>query len=50
MCLEDAAEGRAFKGDIHKKCSAVPRLDGRGDLKIVLECLYKQITEAKTSN
>lgn len=33
----------------HKGCSAMPRLDGQGDFKIVLQCLHKQVTEAKIS-
>lgn len=50
-------EGRSFKGKSYKNtlsthwqgksCSVLPSLGSQGDLKIVLECLHKQVTEAK---
>lgn len=50
-------EGRSLKGKGYNKtlsmpkqvksCSVLPRLGSQGDLKIVLECLHKLVTEAK---
>jgi hypothetical protein len=53
-CCETEDEGWIFKGKNKKTLSkqaknrfALPRLGSQADLKIVLECLWKQATEAK---
>lgn len=61
MCYAKADGGRVFKGESHKEslntakasyrrlfCSA--KIRQSSNLKIILECLYKQDTKAKISS